>query len=140
MPLTIDEIDQRMQTIETRMDQVDRRPAELTGMLPFVIRKIVQLGKDLQAQGVKFSLVRGYDAESSKDGFHYWGCGVDIECTDYVQLRKAAKSIGFTWTDVKCSHSGHLEFTNELTIKDFQTFRVNGDLKLVEEVRLNKIN
>jgi hypothetical protein len=138
MALTTAEMETKILTIESRLNQIYKQPDGLIGLLPAVIVKIAELFKAIQI--LKPIIVRGYDSYAPKDSYHYWGCVVDIECTDYVQLRKAAKLIGFTWTDVKCPHSGHLEFTNELTIKDFQTFRVNGDLKLVEEVRLNKIN
>jgi len=132
MTLTVAEIETKLQAIEGRMDAVERKPAVLTGMLPAAIKKILQLISALQSQSIKFSLIRGYDAGSSTDGFHTWGCAVDIECLDYTKLRQVAGPLGFTWTDSICTHSGHLELIAGLKISDFKTYRVNGDLKLID--------
>ena len=133
MTLTVAEIETKLQAIEGRMNAVERKPAVLTGMLPIAIKAILQLINVLQGQGMKFSLVRGYDANSSKDGFHYWGCAVDIECADYAKLRQIAGPLGFTWTDSICTYPGHLEFIDVRKIKEFKGYKVDGDLKLVEK-------
>ncbi len=131
MALTTSEMEEKVLAVEAKLNKIYKQPDGLTGLLPAAIIKISELFKAILA--LKPVIVRGYDSSASKDSYHYWGCAIDVTCADYTELRKAAGLLGFTWTDAKCIHPGHLELTNKLTIGNFQTFRVNGELKMVEE-------
>lgn len=134
MALTTAEIENKVATLEARLDKIYKQPDGLTGLLPAVITKIAELFKTIAI--LDPVITRGYDSYAPKDSFHYWGCAGDITCSDYVELRKAAGLLGFTSADPQCAHPGHLEFTNKLTMKDFETYRVNGELRLVDENEL----
>lgn len=100
---------------------------ELTGMLPGAIRRFEELlitTADLDPQ-----VVKGYDSTAGKDNFAYWGVACRIQCTDMAVLKASAGKLGFLWL----SDEGDLAYTDGLSIDDFQTFRVNGDLELTSE-------
>lgn len=100
---------------------------ELTGMLPAVIKKT----EELLAAAATLSpqVVKGYDSTAAKDSFAYWGAACRIQCVDMKTLKEAAENLGFSWL----SDDGDLAYTNGLSIDDFQTYRVNGDLELTPE-------
>ena len=98
---------------------------ELTGMLPGAIRKVEEL---LAATAnLNPQVTRGYDSTTGKDSFFYWGAACRITCGTMATLKTKAKALGFTWL----SDDGDVAFTSGLTIGDFQTFRVNGELELM---------
>lgn len=98
-----------------------------TGMLPAAIAQFEQLmeaAADLHPQ-----VIRGYDCQAGRDNFFYWGCAAQITCDDMAHLRIQADALGLAWLN----DNGELAYTKGLTISDFQTFRVNGDLELTPE-------
>lgn len=100
---------------------------ELTGMLPAVITAIEALLSDMEALNPQ--VVKGYDASAGVDNYFYWGVACRIQCSDMSVLRKAAESAGFLWL----SDEGDLAYARGLSIEDFQTYRVNGNLELTPE-------
>lgn len=128
MALTIDQLEAKVDKIEKKVNLMDRRPESLTGMLPASIKAIGALMKQLQALGP--TIMRGFDADASKDSFHYWGCAVDIECSDYAKLHNVAEPLGFTWGDKTCAHPGHLELAKGIDISIFKLYKVDGDLEI----------
>ena len=124
-------MEEKVLAVEAKLDKIYKQPDGLTGLLPAAITKIAELFKAIAI--LNPVIARGYDSYAPKDSFHYWGCAIDITCSDYVELRKAAGLLGFTSGDSQCVHPGHLEFTEGLEIKDFQSFRVSGDLKIQEK-------
>jgi len=100
---------------------------ELTGMLPATIRKIEEL-LDVSIP-LNPQVVKGYDSTAGKDSYYYWGAACRIQCADMAALKASAEALGFLWL----SDDGDMAYTNGLTIEDFQTFRVNGNLELTPE-------
>jgi len=100
---------------------------ELTGMLPGAIRKIEELIES--ASALNPTVVKGYDAAMGRDSFFYWGAACRIQCDKPTTLKTKAAALGFTWL----SNDGDLAYTNGLTIDDFKTYRVDGELELSPE-------
>lgn len=100
---------------------------ELTGMLPAVIVKVEELLQ--MAAALDPVVTKGYDPGAGKGSFFYWGAACRVECVDMKALKSAAQKLGFLWL----SETGDLAYTDGLSIDDFQTFRVNGDLELTSE-------
>ena len=100
---------------------------EFTGMLPGAIGKFEKLMSTVSELNpyVKW----GYDSAAGKDSFFYWGAACRIQCDKMTTLKTKAKAIGITWL----SDDGDMAYTNGLTIDDFKTFRVNGNLELMPE-------
>lgn len=101
--------------------------AEFTGMLPGAIVKFEELlnaAADLNPQ-----VVKGYDAASGKESFYYWGVACRIQCDDPDALRAECERLGFLWL----SDDGDIAYTGGLSIDDFQTYRVNGNLEWMPE-------
>lgn len=101
--------------------------AEFTGMLPGAIDKFEELLEKVAHLAPK--ILKGYDASAGRDSFFYWGVACRITCSDMDSLAAAAALIGITWL----SGDGDLAYTNGLTIDDFKTYRVNGELELTPE-------
>ena len=102
---------------------------EFTGMLPGAIEKFTAL---LEAvSGLNPVIVKGYDVTQGKDSFYYWGvaCQITVAPDDMDELQSEAEALGITWL----SDNGDMAFTNGLTIEDFKTYRVNGDVELTPE-------
>ena len=101
--------------------------AEFTGMLPGAIVKF----EDLLAVAVDFKpkIHKGYDASMGKDSFYYWGTACRVVCNDMEALRAKAEALGIAWL----SDDGDMAYTAGLSIADFQTYRVNGNLELTPE-------
>ena len=100
---------------------------EFTGMLPGAIAKFEELlTKVAELNPV---VVKGYDATTGKDSFFAWGAACRITCSDMETLELEADSLGITWL----SDNGDMAYTNGLTIDDFKTYRVNGNLELTPE-------
>jgi len=100
---------------------------EFTGMLPGAINKFEELlerVKDLEPK-----ILTGYDAAAGRDSFAYWGVACRIQCTDMEALKAAAADLLILWR----SDDGDLAYTDGLSIDDFQTYRVNGNLELMPE-------
>jgi len=100
---------------------------ELTGMLPGAIGRIGELLEKVADRDPR--VLRGYDSTAAKDSYFYWGAACRIQCDGMKALSAAAKKLGFLWI----SDDGDLAYTNGLTIDDFMTYRVNGDLELAPE-------
>ena len=102
---------------------------EFTGMLHGAIQKF----EELLAAAAELNpvVVKGYDVTQGKDSFFYWGaaCRITVAPDDMDELQSEAKALGITWL----SDTGDMAFTNGLTIEDFKTYRVNGDLELTPE-------
>ena len=102
---------------------------EFTGMLPAAIQKF----EELLAAVAELNpvVVKGYDVTQGKDSFFYWGvaCQITVAPDDMDELQLEAEGLGITWL----SDNGDMAFTNGLTIEDFKTYRVNGDLELTPE-------
>ena len=102
---------------------------EFTGMLPGAIQKFEEL---LTAVAELNPVVaKGYDVTQGKDSFFYWGAAsrITVAPDDQDELQAEAEALGITWL----SGDGDMAFTNGLTIEDFKTYRVNGNLELTEE-------
>jgi hypothetical protein len=101
--------------------------AEFTGMLPGAIKKFEELlaaTTDLKPQ-----ICKGYDASTGKGSFYYWGTACRIQCKDMEALQTEAEGLSILWL----SGDGDMAYTNGLSIDDFQTYRVNGNLELTPE-------
>jgi len=102
---------------------------EFTGMLHGAIQKFEEM---LAAVAELNPVVaKGYDVTQGKDSFYYWGvaCRITVAPDDMDELQSAAEILGVTWL----SSNGDMAYTNGLTIDDFKTYRVNGDLELTPE-------
>ena len=101
---------------------------EFTGMLPGAIQKFEELLAAVD--GLNPVIVKGYDVTQGKDSFFYWGaaCQITVAPDDMDELQAEAEALGITWLG-----AGMMAFTNGLTIEDFKTYRVNGDLELTPE-------
>ena len=102
---------------------------EFTGMLPGAISKFEELLAEVAA--LNPVIVKGYDVTQGKDSFYYWGvaCRITVAPDDMDELQSEAEALGITWL----SDNGDMAFTNGLTIEDFKTYRVNGDVELTPE-------
>jgi len=101
---------------------------EFTGMLPAAIDKfeeLITLAKDLNP-----IVVKGYDASQGEDSFFFWGCACQVTCSNMSKLKALAESLDILWAtdDLGC-----MAYTKGLTIEDFKTYRVSGDLELMPE-------
>lgn len=113
------------------MWETDAAPAavrqELTGMLPAVIARVEALLAEVRH--LNPVVVRGYDSTAGEDSFYSWGAAVRIKCDDTKGLHAAAKRLGF----LSLSDDGDLAYVKKLTLKEFKTYRVGGDLELAPE-------
>jgi hypothetical protein len=100
---------------------------EFTGMLPAAIEKFEELLE--KVADLEPAIHKGYDASADKNSFFHWGVACRIQCEDMEALKAEAETLGITWL----SDDGDVAYTNGLTIADFQTFRVNGNLELMPE-------
>ena len=102
---------------------------EFTGMLPGAIAKFEELLTKVAA--LNPVVVKGYDSTAGKDSFFAWGaaCQITVAPDDMDELQLEAEGLGITWL----SDNGDMAYTNGLTIEDFKTYRVNGDLELMPE-------
>jgi hypothetical protein len=102
---------------------------EFTGMLPGAIQKF----EELLAAVAELNpvVVKGYDVTQGKDSFFYWGaaCRITVAPADMAELQAEAEALGITWL----SDNGEMACTNGLTIDDFKTYRVNGEIELTPE-------
>ena len=98
-------------------------------MLPGAISKFEELLAEVAA--LNPVIVKGYDVTQGKDSFYYWGvaCRITVAPDDMDELQSEAEALGITWL----SDNGDMAFTNGLTIEDFKTYRVNGDVELTPE-------
>jgi len=102
---------------------------EFTGMLPGAIAKFEELLADPAVAALGPVVSKGYDVSAGKDSFFYWGAACRITADDMEALEDAAASLAITWL----SSDGDMAYTNGLTIDDFKTYRVNGNLELTPE-------
>lgn len=102
---------------------------EFNGMLPVAISKFEELLETVKDLNPK--IIKGYDSTAGKDSYFYWGCACQITCSDMNVLKDFAESLDILWAE---DNSGQMAFTNNLDITDFQTYRVNGQLELTEEI------
>jgi hypothetical protein len=100
---------------------------EFTGMLQASINKFEELLTLVES--LNPIIIKGYDPNQGPDSFFYWGCACQITCDDMSELKDQAESLEILWAN---DDSGCMAYTNNLTIEDFQTYRVNGDLELME--------
>ena len=100
---------------------------ELAGMLPAVIEKVEELLAS--ASALNPVVVSGYDATRDEDSLAHWGVACRITSDKPAALKTKATALGFLWL----SGNGDVAYTNGLTIDDFKTFRVNGELELTPE-------
>ena len=99
---------------------------EFTGMLPGAIEKFEQLMTRLD--GLNPKVVDAYASHKDENDLRTWGVVCNIVCDDAEQLTNAAADLGIT-----IQADGSLAYTNELTIDDFKTYRVQADLTLAPE-------
>lgn len=102
---------------------------EFTGMLPGAIQKFEELLAEVA--GLSPVIVKGYDVTPGKDSFFYWGvaCRITVAPDDMDELQAEAEALGITWL----SDIGEMAYINGLTIEDFKTYRVNGEIELTPE-------
>lgn len=98
---------------------------EFNGMLPAAIDKFESLLTAVPTANV----VSGYNSSAGKDSFFYWGCAARITDSNMTTLRSEAENLGITWL----SDDGDMAYVNNLSIADFKTYRVNGNLELIPE-------
>ena len=96
---------------------------EFTGMLPGAIVKF----EELMSRVPNAKVTRGFSGQGGHDDLRAWGVVCNIACDDMEQLAIEAKALG-----IGIQEDGSLAYTNGLTIEDFKTYRVNGDLELME--------
>ena len=101
---------------------------EFTGMLPGAIQKFEELL--VAVAELNPVIAKGYDCTTGKDSFYYWGvaCRITVAPDDMDDLEAAAEELGIIWLG-----DGDMAYTNGLTIEDFKTYRVNGDVELTPE-------
>lgn len=100
---------------------------EFTGMLPGAIEKFEELLE--KVADLEPKILRGYDASAGRDSYFYWGVACRIQCADMETLKAEAENLMILWL----SDDSDLAYTNGLSIDDFQTYRVNGNLELMPE-------
>ena len=98
---------------------------EFTGMLPAAISKFEELITNINNLNPK--IIKGYDSSTGQDSYFYWGCACQITCDDMEELKNQAENLDILWA---IDNSGSIAYTNNLTIDDFKTYRVNGNLEL----------
>lgn len=103
--------------------------SEFTGMLPGAIAKFEELLAVEAVAAAAPVIAKGYDVTAGKDSLFYWGAACRITCNDMAALEKEAEVLGITWL----SNDGDMAYKNGLTIDDFNTYRVNGNLELTPE-------
>lgn len=96
---------------------------EFTGMLPGAIAKFEELMARLPNPKVQ----AGYGVHGDENDLRTWGVVCNIRCDDAEVLVQECADLGITIQD-----DGSLAYTNGLTIEDFKTCRVNGNLELME--------
>ena len=101
---------------------------EFTGMLPAAIDKFESLLTQATAKELNPVITKGYDVTQGKDSYFYWGCACSIQCDDALQLEIDAENLG-----IECLGNSSYAYTNGLDIDDFKTYRVNGNLELMQE-------
>ena len=109
--------------------------SEFTGMLPAAISKFEEFLDLAKAQDLNINIVKGFDGTQGSDSYFCWGCAIQVVCLDLVSLRTLAESIGIIVYDENINVV-NLAYTNNLTIDDFKTYRVNGQLELTEEKKI----
>lgn len=102
---------------------------EFTGMLPAAITKFEELLA--AAAALAPIVVKGYDVAAGKDSYFYWGaaCRITVAPDDMPALKATAEGLGVTWL----TDDGDMAYTNGLTIDEFKTYQVNGNLELMPE-------
>ena len=98
-----------------------------TGMLPAAIERFEALLTAVAALAPV--IISGYNVAAENDSFAHWGAACRIQCADMAALKTAAEELGIVWL----SDDGDMAYTARLTIDDFRTFRVNGNLELMPE-------
>jgi hypothetical protein len=96
-------------------------------MLPAAIEKFEELLE--KVADLEPKILKGYDASAGKASFFYWGAACRIQCEDMEALKTEAEDLLILWL----SDDGDMAYTNGLSIDDFQTYRVNGNLELTPE-------
>ena len=98
---------------------------EFTGMLPGAIVKFEELMERLE--GLNPKIQAGYGIHGDENDLRSWGVVCNIKCDDAELLAQECADLGIT-----IQEDGSLAYTNGLTIADFKTYRVNGQLELME--------
>lgn len=101
---------------------------EFTGMLQAAINKFEEV--IVSIEDLNPIVVKGYDPSQGEDSFFFWGCACQITCSNMQQLKESAEAFDILWA---IDDSGCMAYTKGLTIEDFKTYRVNGDLELMPE-------
>lgn len=96
-----------------------------TGMLPGAVAKFEELYATLEAAGLHPRVTGGYGSHGGDEDLRTWGVVCDMACDDRPTLEAGAALLG-----IAIQEDGSLAYTNGLTIDDFRTNRVQGDLTL----------
>lgn len=99
-----------------------------TGMLPGASQKFEELYAALENQGLHPRVTGGYGSHGGDEDLRTYGVVCDMQCDDRDALEAQAAVLGITVQD-----DGSLAYTNGLTIDDFRTNRVQGDLTLATD-------
>ena len=97
---------------------------EFTGMLPAVIVKF----EELMARLPNPKIQAGYGIHGDENDLRSWGVVCNIKCDDAEVLVQECADLGIT-----IQADGSLAYTNGMTLEDFKTYRVNGDLTMIEQ-------
>lgn len=105
-----------------------------TGMLPEAIKQCEALIAALKARGIEAKVASNYHHHGDDDDLRTWGVVADIACADSKALAEESAKIGITIQkdgSIACLKSSG----KTLTIADFKTNRINGDLAKVAETK-----
>ncbi|MDD4339195.1 MAG: hypothetical protein PHV00_05895 [Syntrophales bacterium] len=98
---------------------------EFSGMLPAAIEKFEALFAALEDLGLNPRVTGGYAKHGDETDLRTWGVVCDMQCDDAGALAAQAAALG-----IVVQEDGSLAYTNGLTLDDFKTYRVQGDLNL----------
>ena len=97
---------------------------EFTGMIPAAIVKFEALLDVVPGTRV----TKGFSGAGGENDLRTWGVVCDLSNADMETLINEAEKLG-----IEHLGNGEFAYTGGLTIDDFKTYRVNGDLELIPE-------
>lgn len=98
---------------------------EFTGMLPAAAAKFEALYDALEVLELNPRVTAGYSTHGDDSDLRTWGVVVSMACDDMDALADEAAELG-----IETQEDGSLAYTNGLTLADFQSGKVAGDLTL----------
>ena len=108
---------------------------DFTGMIPAAIEKFEALFDALEAKGLKPQVTSQYSAHGGDDDLRTWGVVCGMACSDPAALATEAAKL-----KINIQPDGSLAFLEsevegkKLTIADFKTLEIGGDMKRVAKI------